>query len=191
VGFGFPARFRVEAAADAAFTEPVVLLDRTQADFENPAENPVVILAGGVNARFVRVTATRLWARSNDYIFALAELEVWSGGSNVARPVRLLRWTPSKRPVGRAVSWSTVSTVRGESLALPEWLRGLSRRREIELDLGRIALEKRRMAESVGRMALRWGAAFPVHRRRTGALAAAPGSRPALGSRATPAAYRG
>src|SRR5208282_2122364 len=33
----------------------------------------------------VRVTATRLWKRLNDYVFALAELQVVSAGKNVAR----------------------------------------------------------------------------------------------------------
>ena len=35
-------------------------------------------------ARFVRVTADKLWRRSGDYCFALAELHVESGGRNVA-----------------------------------------------------------------------------------------------------------
>ena len=33
----------------------------------------------GQKARYVRVTATRLWQRTNDYVFALAELQVDSG----------------------------------------------------------------------------------------------------------------
>ena len=38
-----------------------------------------------MKARYVRVTATRLWKRTGDYVFALAEMEVDSGGKNVAR----------------------------------------------------------------------------------------------------------
>src|SRR6185436_1466098 len=35
-------------------------------------------------ARYIRVTATKLWKRTNDYVFALAELLTISNGENVA-----------------------------------------------------------------------------------------------------------
>jgi len=73
-GFGFPVRFRVEAGG--------TLLDATGEDYPNPADRPVVV--PGRTARVVRVTATRLWKRKDDWVFALAELEVMSGGKNVA-----------------------------------------------------------------------------------------------------------
>jgi hypothetical protein len=60
-GFGFPPEYRVE-------------VDGT----------PVVLPGAGRRGRVVRVTATRLWERTNDYVFALAELQVISGGVNVA-----------------------------------------------------------------------------------------------------------
>ncbi|MEO7298305.1 MAG: PSD1 and planctomycete cytochrome C domain-containing protein [Verrucomicrobiota bacterium] len=34
--------------------------------------------------RFIRVTATKLWKRTHDYVFALAELQIFSGGKNIA-----------------------------------------------------------------------------------------------------------
>jgi len=149
-GFGFPVRFRVEAAADASFTKPLTLFDRTPEDFENPAENPVVIPANGLRARFVRVTATRLWARSNDYIFALAELEVWAGGSNVARSGEVTSLDSIESP-----SWARRFLIdgfnsQGRIVALPEWLRGLSRRREVELELGRVAFGRAALGGSMG-----------------------------------------
>jgi hypothetical protein len=84
-GFGFPVRFRVEAAAEPTFRSPTVLVDHTAKDYPNPGDNPCRVLPKGVKARYVRVTATRLWKRLNDYAFALAELQVLSGGKNVAR----------------------------------------------------------------------------------------------------------
>jgi hypothetical protein len=83
-GFGFPVRFRVEAADTAEFHSPRVLADYTAADYPNPGDEPVRVRAAGVTARFVRVTATRLWRRTGDYVFALAEMQVDSGGANVA-----------------------------------------------------------------------------------------------------------
>lgn len=84
-GFGFPARFRVEASDDPAFKKPTVFLDRTRADVANPGNLPYRVPAKGVKGRYVRVTATRLWKRTNDYVFALAEVQVDTAGKNVAR----------------------------------------------------------------------------------------------------------
>ncbi|MCA9212599.1 MAG: DUF1549 domain-containing protein [Planctomycetales bacterium] len=84
--FGFPVRFRVELSDDATFGgESRVLLDRTNADVPNPGVEPQVISADGAAGRYVRVTATRLSPRQNDFIFALGELQAFDEqGSNVA-----------------------------------------------------------------------------------------------------------
>lgn len=84
-GFGFPHRFKVEAADDADFSKPLLIADQTTADFPNPGVKPVIFEGKGVTARFVRVTATKLWLRDTAYCFALKQLEVISGGRNVAR----------------------------------------------------------------------------------------------------------
>ncbi len=85
-GFGFPQRFKVELSDDPEFKNGVTLLaDRTEADVPNPGLKAQTFPAGGHSGRFVRVTATRLAPRQNDYIFALAELEALDGaGKNVA-----------------------------------------------------------------------------------------------------------
>ncbi len=84
-GFGFPVRFRVDASDDATFAKSVSIADRTKSDFPNPGDAPVVFRPGPTKARYVRVTAERLWKRTDDYVFALAELQVGSGGMNIAR----------------------------------------------------------------------------------------------------------
>jgi hypothetical protein len=86
-GFGFPTRFRVEASDDALFRSGVsVVADRSGEDFANPRLAPVSFDAPGVSGRFVRVTATRLALRQDDYNFALAEVEVLDpAGTNAAR----------------------------------------------------------------------------------------------------------
>ena len=75
-GFGFPARFRVEVSDDPTFARP----DRSPITRSGPNPDPddgrIVIAPAGRPARYVRVTATRLWQRRNDYVFALAELQV-------------------------------------------------------------------------------------------------------------------
>ena len=84
-GFGFPWRFRVEAAAEPTFAAPIPLADQTVADFPNPGITPVSFAVPSLTARYVRITATKLWKRdASVYAFALHRLEVISGGRNVA-----------------------------------------------------------------------------------------------------------
>jgi hypothetical protein len=89
-GFGFPVRFKVEAAehpdawsTDSASGAPVLIADHAGADVPNPGTAPQSFAASGATARFVRVTATKLAPRKGDFIFALAELQVFdSTGHN-------------------------------------------------------------------------------------------------------------
>ncbi len=85
-GFGFPVRFKVEASEDAQFKSGVVAIaDKTAADFANPGIAPQIFKSTGATARFLRVTVTKLALRQNDYILALAEVQVFdSTGNNVA-----------------------------------------------------------------------------------------------------------
>ena len=83
-GFGFPVRFQIIASNRADFSRSQVLVDESGRDFANPGLVPI---EHGVqsSARYIRVKATKLAPRSNDYIFALAELEILDGnGKNRA-----------------------------------------------------------------------------------------------------------
>ncbi|HND55181.1 MAG TPA: DUF1549 domain-containing protein, partial [Pirellulaceae bacterium] len=100
-GFGFPPRYKIELSDDPTFQSGVnTIADRSSADVPNPGttpiEHPAVVVGamgtanGGANvtrtARYVRVTATKLAVRQNDYIFALAELQVFDAeGRNAAQ----------------------------------------------------------------------------------------------------------
>lgn len=85
-GFLFPARFRIEIGERADFSDARTVVDRTAADEPNPGTNALWQQIAPVQARYVRLEATRLRARSgNDFGLALAEIEVLSAGTNVAR----------------------------------------------------------------------------------------------------------
>ncbi len=88
-GFGFPLQFKVQVANDASFGVCETVCDRTAADEDNPGNLPFVVRPGGKSARYIRVTAQKLWKRLNDFAFALAELEVISQGKNVAAGVQV------------------------------------------------------------------------------------------------------
>jgi mono/diheme cytochrome c family protein len=83
-GFGFPVRFKVELDDRDSFESATVLLDSTTSDYPNPGDQPVIVPAKATHGRYVRVTANRLWQRTGDYVFALAELQAISDGKNVA-----------------------------------------------------------------------------------------------------------
>src|SRR5205823_9391514 len=83
-GFGFPIRFRVETSEEKHFASGQPISDHTSEDFTNLGDNPVAFPASHKEGRFVRVTATRLWERTSDYVFALAELQVLVDGTNAA-----------------------------------------------------------------------------------------------------------
>ena len=93
-GFGFPVRFKIETSDDPEFKSGVTLFwsrhDQTfMADFPNPKLHAFISRGGKddeVAGRCVRVTATRLAPRKDDFIFALAELQVFDAdGKNVAQ----------------------------------------------------------------------------------------------------------
>jgi mono/diheme cytochrome c family protein len=102
-GFGFPVRFSVSAfVADPKDEEGAIpiLLDQTKADFPNPALVPVEVNAPTMTARFIRVDATKLAKRSNDFMFALAELQVLDkDGNNIAKGMKVTSLDSIQAPV--------------------------------------------------------------------------------------------
>ena len=75
-GFGFPVRFKVELSDNQEFKTGVVnVADHTADDVPNPGVAAQSYSAKGTKTRYIRVTATKLAPRQNDFIFALAELE--------------------------------------------------------------------------------------------------------------------
>ncbi len=85
-GFGFPVRWQVVLSeTNTGGGRKRIVADYTQTDFPNPGIRPVVIDCEPFEARYVRIVATRLAERRDDYILALAELAVINdNGSNVA-----------------------------------------------------------------------------------------------------------
>jgi DUF1680 family protein len=85
-GYGFPSRFKIEAAEDAEFTRPQPLVDKTVADFEEPFDQILEFAVDGARGRYVRFTATLLRSAQDGvgYKLALSKVDVVSGGKDVA-----------------------------------------------------------------------------------------------------------
>lgn len=141
-GFGFPRRFKVELSEDAAFTSAVLLADETAADFPHPGDTPYRIAAAGKTGRYLRVTATRLWKRTGDWIFALSELFALSGGKNAAAGSEVTALDSIEAPPG----WATKNLVDGfnsrERLTDASGS-GLTGRQQLNFDLARLVAERR------------------------------------------------
>jgi signal transduction histidine kinase len=122
----------------------------------NPGDAAWCVKAAGMRGRRVRVQADRLWQRSGDYIFALAELQVLAAGRNVA----LGRSVAFSDVVERAASWRAEALVDGfasqrELLDWESWLRGVSRRVEIEQALA-VAGQRVGQMEALMQQRLLW-----------------------------------
>ena len=149
-GFGFPPRFRVEISDDPDFARATVVADHTQTDFANPGDLPVRIATAGKAARFVRVTATRLWKRTGDWCLALAEMVVLVGQDRYrsrrrGQCARLDRGQ-SQLGTGQSGRWlqqSRAVAVRGR------------RRADASAAIGRRNRQARRRANAAARVAAR------------------------------------
>jgi hypothetical protein len=85
--FGFPYQFRIETALEESFEKATLVAQFEDVDHPRPGSEPVEIKAGGIEARYLRMTASKLWPRhmkgqtvSEDWIFALGELAVIADG---------------------------------------------------------------------------------------------------------------
>jgi mono/diheme cytochrome c family protein len=110
-GFGFPVRYKLEVSDDPEFQDGVaVVADKTTADVPNPGIAPQSVSLDGKAARYVRLTATKLAERQNDYIFALGEMSVFTEtGVNVAAGATVTALDSIEAPV----RWSKANLVDG------------------------------------------------------------------------------
>ena len=143
-GFGFPVRFRIEISDEPNFAVGQAIADQTGKDFQNRGDNPVPFPASGKRGRYVRVTATKLWERTSDYVFALAELQVLSGGTNAA-----LGAGASALDSIEAGYWSKKYLVDGfDSRGRLSDPGKSSPRKKLEAEIQSLAAERRRLAEA-------------------------------------------
>ncbi len=81
---GFPRRFRLEAADSREFDAPLVIADQTAADYQQAGSAVISLPGRGIRARYLRLTATKLRITERKACLALSQIEVISGGKNVA-----------------------------------------------------------------------------------------------------------
>jgi signal transduction histidine kinase len=159
-GFGYPQQARLELSSTADFSESSEvpgLRDTplaTPPPIVNPGDNMVSYNADGQSARYVRFTATQLFNANGQFNLALAEMQVWSGGRNVA-----LGKTVSAFDSTETGGWSKAALVDGftstaDILDWPEWLAGLSKRREVVQQIAAIEVRQRQLVQQWQRYGL-------------------------------------
>lgn len=153
-GYGFPVRYQIELCENPDAT-PTILTPPSHGKYSGPpGDNVVTLVADGKIARFVRLAALEPHVSNGSALLALAEIQVWSGGKNVAlgKAVSALDSTESD-------GWSRAALVdgftsRADILDWPEWLAGLSKRREAVQQVAAIEVRKRQLAQQWQRYGL-------------------------------------
>lgn len=145
-GFAFPLSFRVEAAADDTFTNPILLFESNE--FDNPGNNPVTIPASGISAKAVRVLFFSGRPLPNRR-YGLSEVEIYADGVNVARQGAVVA---SEDYSNFSRGWPRSSlidgfTSYGRLMELPEWLSSWNHRRALQLGLGMLAQQRTSVLE--------------------------------------------
>ena len=159
-GFGYPPRAKLELSSTADFSDPLEVPGLRDAPWApqqlivNPGDNVVTYNADGSRARYVRFTADELFNANGQFNLALSEMQVWSGGRNIAAG-KVVSAFDSTETGG----WSTNALVDGFTstaniLDVPGWLSDLSRRREVLQRLAVIDAAKRQLALALQRYGL-------------------------------------
>jgi len=88
-GYGFPVRFRIAVSDDRTFAAGASVADFTREDYANPGSAPLTFDGQGRTARYIRLTATKLWWRGPalPFVFTLGGLQVFSGTNDIAAGV--------------------------------------------------------------------------------------------------------
>jgi signal transduction histidine kinase len=141
-GYGFPVQYQVELR-ETEDGPPATLHAPQSGDYSAPpGDNVVTVVAGGQRARFVRLTALEQHVSNGGPVFALAEMQIWSNGKNIAAGQSVTASDYTGQP-----GWSGPALVDGftssaDIVDWPTWLAGLSQRREVEQRLAAIELQR-------------------------------------------------
>lgn len=150
--YGFPVNYKIETATQQDFSDARLFHEVTSMRPPVHGMNLACFSLGRSPARYLRITASRLWKRRNDFLFALAEVQAFSDGKNVALGGSV---TSSDRLAGQdGAAWSPSAltdglTEAGRLISLPEWFSQLEQRRLLEAErAGLLALRGSRIASA-------------------------------------------
>ncbi len=131
-GFGFPRRFKLEISDNSDFKTATVVTDHSQQDLANPGTKPLQIDLKDQSFQYLRMTATKLAPRSNDFIFALGEIQVLSPDDhNLAGQAQVTSLDSIEAPP----RWSRKNLIDGKFYQSPDSNLDLARLKQRRDDL--------------------------------------------------------
>ncbi|MFM9196660.1 MAG: histidine kinase, partial [Planctomycetia bacterium] len=147
-GYGFPSHFQVVADADTTAARVVVeefLPEHPAEALPNPGAAQVMLAPRDLTARSVRLAAKTLWRIGPDigplpaqFVLALAELQCWRGGKNLAAGKPATISDPAEGEGWSAASLTDGFSSRHDLLDWKTWLDGIARRATLEEELATI-----------------------------------------------------
>lgn len=117
---------------------------------------PLVIPLHGKNARSVRVIAKRPWIMGDRKLHALSEIEVWSGGGNLARDRSI-----SREHAGQSATITSLTdgySSDRQIIPVGTWLYQLRERSRLERELASLRAIQRQLASN-SELNATWGSA--------------------------------
>ncbi len=127
-GFGFPPRFRVSGRSESGVSR--VIFDSGETPYPNPGAAAVILPGTRDSLRYLRIEARELWRRTDDYIFALAELRIRSAGENAAAEKAVTASDATTSGIWGLEALTDGFSSRSELLSWTAWLDALSTREE-------------------------------------------------------------
>lgn len=132
VGYAFPVRFVVEGDVTPEFAHPRVFLSSENTDYPNPGTNAVCLRRKHPPLRYLRVRATQLPVIKLLAQCALAEIEVFSEGKNVALGAAVTASSSDEQSPWGAAALTDGFNSEARLVDLQKWLAALSERRVLE-----------------------------------------------------------
>jgi signal transduction histidine kinase len=152
-GYGFPVHYQIELREEDN-DEPRILPSPQSGSYNALPGDNVVTLVGAHRARFVRLQVLDPHVSNGAVVLAMAEMQVWSDGKNIATGCDVNSPNSTERD-----GWSRAALVDGfasgaDIMDWPEWLAQLSQRRAHLQALS--IMEAREAALRTGYIAAAW-----------------------------------
>ncbi|MDF7823436.1 histidine kinase [Pontiellaceae bacterium B12227] len=152
VAYGFPINFKVQIKEEEL--DWITVEDWSRNPFPSPGNNPVNIPLKERKARAIRFQALSLpQSIPSHYIFAMAEMEVYAGGTNIA-PLGKITTTSlyDKHPH----EWNLEALTdgygtRGKIIPPLDWLEGLAQRGKLEAELAKLIEQRTQQQDRLAR----------------------------------------
>lgn len=149
--YGFPERWRIESATQPDFSDAHLIYETKAKTPPVYGMNMVRFACDHTPARYLRITATQLWKRHDDFVFALAEVQAISNGKNIALSASVAASDVLANDTSKVWSTEALTDGRTESgplIPLPQWFAQLEQRRVLDQERGQLIATRTSLIES-------------------------------------------